>query len=167
MGPSVLGDGVDILITDLSYTELSACPANFFIPPKGGPWNCIEVSATANNQGKRVPTAAAVYGLILDAEGSPCLATGLDSTQKTEVAAIGSVPKGKSSVKFVVAVQGRAPKPYRFQGFKAGYRSARLEKTFATFDPCEVDSSKCEDEDDQPANAVAGYSKTGLFGAQY
>merc|ERR1719183_776577 len=47
IGPSVLGDGVEILVTDLSYTELSACPPGFFIPEKGGPWTCLEISATA------------------------------------------------------------------------------------------------------------------------
>ena len=53
IGQSAKGDGVQILLNDLSYTELKSCPPNFYIPQKGGPWDCIEISATAVNQGKR------------------------------------------------------------------------------------------------------------------
>ena len=45
---SLNGKSVDIVIKDLSYVELKACPKNFFIPPKEGPWTCIEVSGSKN-----------------------------------------------------------------------------------------------------------------------
>ena len=41
----------------------------------------------------------------------------------------------------------------RFAGFKGAYRNAAVEKTFQKFDPCEIDSSKCDDFLDQPDNA--------------
>ena len=49
IGPSVLGDGVEILITEQSYVELSSCPKEFFVPTKEGPWRCLEISVTATN----------------------------------------------------------------------------------------------------------------------
>ena len=49
IGPSILGDGVEVLITEQSYKELSACPPNFFVPAKGGPWTCLEITVTATN----------------------------------------------------------------------------------------------------------------------
>ena len=50
IGPSIMGSGVEILVTDLSYKELDACPKGFFIPAKGGPWSCLEITATVQNQ---------------------------------------------------------------------------------------------------------------------
>jgi hypothetical protein len=167
VGQSIKGGGVEILMTDLSYKELKSCPEGFFLPTKAGPWNCIEITATANNQGKREPSAAAVYGQVRDAEGFPCSAVSLDPSQKTEIGSLGKVPKGESKVSFTVAVQARSPRPFSLTGFKASYRSAKLENMYKTFDPCEIDSSKCDDFEDQPQNAKDGYSKTGLFGAQY
>ena len=158
IGPSVLGDGVEILMTDLSYKELSACPPNFFVPEKEGPWDCIEITATALNQGrKKKVEAAEVFGQMYDAQGFSILSTALDPTQKTPMAALlTDFPKGKKKqVTFTVVVQSRSPRPFRFAGVKATYRSAGIEKTFAKFDPCEVDSSKCEDFLDQPDNGKA------------
>ena len=158
IGPSVKGDGVEILVTDLSYKELSACPPGFFIPEKGGPWSCLEISATALNQGRQKKAGAAqVFGQLYDAEGFSSLATALDPTQKSAVASIeGPFVQGKpKQITFVAAVQARSPRPFRFAGFKAGYRNARIEKVFQTFDPCEIDSSKCDDPLDQPDNAKA------------
>ena len=158
MGPSVLGDGVEILMTDLSYTELAACPPNFFVPEKEGPWDCIQITATALNQGrKKKVNAAEVFGQMYDAQGFSVLSTALDPTQKTPRAAlITDFPQGqKKQVSFTVVVQARSPRPFRFAGVKATYRSAAIEKTFAKFDPCEVDSSKCDDFLDQPENAKA------------
>ena len=158
MGPSVRGDGVEILITDLSYTEASACPKGFFIPTKGGPWQCLEITATALNQGRQKnPSAADVFGQLYDAEGFACLATALDPTQKSPVTTlIQPFPKGQpTQITFVAAVQARSPRPFRFAGFKGAYRNARMEKVFNTFDPCEVDSSACDDPLDQPDNAKA------------
>jgi len=153
---SIKGDGVDILISDLSYKELAACPKKFFLPEKGGPWSCLEVSATAYNQGKRTPTAAEIFGQIFDAEGFSCLATALDPTQKTTTAVINEpIPKGKAKpITFTVAVRGAAKRPLRFAGFKASYRNAAMERTYEAFDPCEIDSSKCDGED-QPENGNA------------
>ena len=158
IGESVKGSGVEILITDLSYTELKECPKKFFLPEKGGPWDCLQVTATAVNQGKRSnPSAAEVFGQIFDAEGFSCLATALDPTQKTPTAVLNEpFPKGKSKqVSFIVAVQARSPRPFRFGGFKASYRSAAMERTFEAFDPCEIDSSQCEEGEEQPENAQA------------
>jgi len=158
IGPSVKGDGVEILVTDLSYQELSACPSGFFIPTKGGPWTCIEITATAFNQGKRKKASAAeIFGQLYDAEGFACLATALDPTQKSPVVSLeGPFVKGVAQqVKFTAAVQSRSPRPFRFAGFKGSYRTAGIEKTFAIFDPCEIDSSKCDDPLDQPENAKA------------
>ncbi|KAL3924969.1 MAG: hypothetical protein SGPRY_003766 [Prymnesium sp.] len=167
LGASVIGDGVQILLTELTYKELASCPPNFYLPTKGGPWDCIEISGVAINQGKRDVTAAAVFGIVRDAEGYPCLATALDPSMKTGIASLGMIPKGKTPVSFVVAVQGRSPRPLRLSGFKASYRNARIERTFDVFDPCEVDSSKCAEDEDQPENAKASIKQTGLFGAQY
>lgn len=158
IGPSVRGDGVEILVTDLSYKEMASCPSGFFIPEKGGPWTCLEISATALNQGRQKKAGAAeVFGQLYDAEGFSCLAVALDPSQKSAVASIeGPFVKGEPTpIKFVAAVQSRSPRPLRFAGFKAGYRNARVEKVFATFDPCEIDSSKCDDPLDQPDNAKA------------
>lgn len=167
IGQSAKGDGVQILLNDLSYTELNSCPPNFYIPQKGGPWDCIEISATAVNQGKRDVSAAAVFGQVRDAEGYSCLSTALDATQKTGIASLGAVPQGSSRVSFVVAIQGRSPRPLSLAGFKASYRNAAIESTFKPFDPCEIDSSACEDDEEQPENAKKTISQTGLFGAQY
>mmetsp|Transcript_67488 Transcript_67488/g.133834 ORF Transcript_67488/g.133834 Transcript_67488/m.133834 type:complete len:238 (-) Transcript_67488:228-941(-) len=158
IGPSLKGDGVEMLVTDLSYTELAACPSGFFIPTKGGPWTCIEITATAFNQGRQKKASAAeIFGQMYDAEGFACLATALDPTQKSPVTSIeGPFLKGQSQqIKFVAAVQSRSPRPLRFAGFKGAYRNAGIERTFKTFDPCEIDSSQCDDPLDQPDNAKA------------
>uniref|UniRef100_A0A7S0JBQ1 Uncharacterized protein n=1 Tax=Calcidiscus leptoporus TaxID=127549 RepID=A0A7S0JBQ1_9EUKA len=158
IGPSVLGEGVEILVTDLSYQELNACPSNFFIPPKGGPWTCLEISATALNQGRQKKASAAeVFGQLYDAEGFACLATALDPTQKSPIASISEpFPQGQpKKITFLAAVQSRSPRPFRFAGFKADYRNARMEKVYERFDPCEIDSSQCDDPLDQPENGKA------------
>lgn len=156
---SATGDAVQILLTDLAYKELEACPPNFYLPTKGGPWDCIEIRGTAINQGKRDVTAAAVFGLVRDAEGYACLATALDPSIKTGIASLGAVPRGKTPVSFVVAVQGRSPRPLQLTGFKASYRNAAIEKTFAVFDPCEIDSSQCADDEEQPGNSRAARAR--------
>ena len=95
-----------------------------------------------------------MFGIVRDAEGYPCLATALDPTMKTGVASIGRVPRGvPTPVTFVVAIQGRSPRPLRLTGFKASIRNAKIESTFAVFDPCEIDSSQCAEDEDQPTNA--------------
>ena len=53
------------------------CPKRFFLPAKGS-WQCIEVTAKANNIGKKDLGAAGVYGRVRDADGYPCLAVSLD-----------------------------------------------------------------------------------------
>ena len=157
LGESVKGSGVEIVIDSLSYVELDACPKKFFIPPKGGPWACIKVSATALNQGKRDVSAAEVFGQVYDAEGYACIATSLDPSIKAPIAILeANFPKGKPvPVEFVLAVQARSPRPFRFAGMKASFRNLAMEKTFQPFDPCEVDSSQCADDEDQPSNAAA------------
>lgn len=138
--------------------ELQECPKGFFIPPKGGPWDCIEVTATAFNQGKRkLPKAADIFGQIYDKEGFACAATSLDPSIKAPITTLEQEFPQETpvNIKFVVAIQGRSPRPFRFGGFKGSYRNAAMAKTFKTFDPCEIDSSQCEDEEDQPDNAAA------------
>ena len=49
IGESLKGSGVEVLVTDLSYKELSACPGGFFVPAKGGPWSCLEITCTLTN----------------------------------------------------------------------------------------------------------------------
>ena len=165
IGEGVKGDGVQILMSDLSYRELPACPTRFYLPPKGS-WQCIEISATATNQGNKDVSAAAVFGLVRDAEGYECMATALDASMKSGIASLGAVPMGQSRHTFIVAVQSRSPRPLRLSGFKASYRNAAIESTFKPFDPCEIDSSQCDDDDlDKYSNAKA--SGPGLFGAQY
>ena len=191
IGPSVLGDGVEILVTDLSYKELGSCPSDFFVPAKGGPWTCLEITATALNQVQRPstvldaclwrtvlqpssqlsssharsqgrrkkPEAADIFGFLFDAEGFACVSTALDPTTKGSPIATLTMPfpQGqKTPIKFVAAVQSRSPRPFRFAAFKGNYRSASVAKTFQTFDPCEIDSSKCDDFLEQPENAKAG-----------
>ena len=114
--------------------------------------------------GKESVSAAAVFGQVRDAEGYSCLSTALDATQKTGIASLGAVPQGSSRVSFVVAIQGRSPRPLSLAGFKASYRNAAIESTFKPFDPCEIDSSACEDDEEQPENAKKTISQTGLFG---
>jgi len=158
IGESVQGSGVEILVSDLSYKELKACPPKFFLPAKGGPWDCIEITATALNQGKRKKaTAAEVFGQVYDAENFACLAVSLDPTQKAPLAVLDEPFKQgeKKQVTFTLAVQARSPRPFRLAGFKASYRSANMEKVFKPFDDCEIDSSKCADGEDQPENAQA------------
>jgi hypothetical protein len=166
IGPTIYGDGVEIIITDQSYKELSACPKEFFVPTKEGPWTCLEISVTATNNGRRKQTSAVdVFGLLFDNEGFPCLSTALSADVKgSPVASVEvNIPKGeKRQLKFYAAVQSRSPRPFRFGGWKGAYRSAGIAKTFKTFDECEVDSSKCDDFLDQPDNAAAGLKGDGF-----
>lgn len=154
---SLTGSGIEVIITDITYRELEACPKKFFVPVKGGPWTCIEVSATAYNNGKRDVKAADVFGQVYDAEGYSPASTSLDPSQKAPIATIEvPLPKGvKVPVKWVAAVQSRSPRPFRFAGIKGTYRSAAMASTYDAFDPCEIDSSQCEDDEDQPANGNA------------
>ena len=164
IGPSVKGDGVEILVTGMEYTELSACPSGFFIPTKGGPWTCLEITATALNQGRQKKAGAAeIFGQLYDADGFACVATALDPTQKSPITSLeGPFLQGQAKqVKFVAAVQSRSPRPFRFAGFKGSYRNLGIEKTFKSFDPCEIDSSLCDDPLDQPDNAKALLSGSG------
>ena len=154
---SLTGSGVEITITDITYKELEACPKKFFLPPKGGPWNCIEITAKAYNQGKREVGAADVFGQLYDAEGFSPAAVSLDPSQKAPLTTLRTTfPKGKPvEVTWVQAVQARSPRPFRFAGMKAEYRNAAMAKTYKSFDPCEIDSSACEEDEDQPDNAMA------------
>ena len=167
IGESVSGSGVEILVKDLAYTELKECPKGFFIPPRGGPWDCIEVTATAFNQGKRKEAKAAdIFGLIFDDQGFTCAATALDPSIKAPIATLDQpFPKDKEvPIKFTVAVQGRSPRPFRFGGFKGSYRNAATVGTFKTFDPCEIDSSQCAEDEDQPENArISGDGKSYMY----
>ena len=88
-----------------------------------------------------------------------CLSTALDPTTKGSPVAtlVQEFPIGaKVPIKFTAAVQSRSPRPFKFAAFKAAYRAAGTSKTFQTFDPCEIDSSKCEEDEDQPDNAKFG-----------
>jgi len=156
IGPTIYGDGVEVLITEQSYKELSECPADYFVPAKEGPWRCLEISVTATNNGKRKQTSAVdIFGLLKDNEGFSILSTSLSADVKgSPTASIEvNIPKGeKRRLTFVVAVQDRSPRPFTFAGWKGAYRNAGIAKTFKTFDPCEIDSSQCGDED-QPDNA--------------
>lgn len=86
---------------------------------------------------------------------------------QTGIASLGALPKGESAVRFVLAVQARSPRPLTLSGFKASYRNAAIERTFEVFDDCEIDSSKCDEDEEQPGNAAKARGQTGLFGAQY
>mmetsp|Transcript_42510 Transcript_42510/g.74605 ORF Transcript_42510/g.74605 Transcript_42510/m.74605 type:complete len:286 (+) Transcript_42510:51-908(+) len=146
---SILSSGVEITLTDISYKQLEACPKNFFIPLKGGPWDCIEVKATAFNQGRRKEaTAAEVFGQLFDSAGDCPAAVSLDPSQKAPLATLREkFPRNtKKPVTWVMAVQRRAPKPYKFVGLKAMYANAQLAKTFKTFDDCaEIDN--CDEDE--------------------
>jgi hypothetical protein len=154
---SLTGSAVDIVIKDLSYVELDACPKNFFIPPKAGPWICLEVSATAVNQGKREVQACDVFGQLVDAEGFSASSTALDPSQKTPFATLeATFPKGKPMpVKWTCTVQARSARPFRFAGIKGTYRNLAMARTFKAFDDCEIDSSLCAEDEEQPSNANA------------
>ena len=124
------------------------------------------LSNPAALQGRRKTTSAVeIFGFLFDAEGFAAASTALDSTTKgsplTSIPV--NIPKGESKkLTFTVAVQARSPRPFRFAGFKGSYRNAGIEKTFNTFDPCEIDSSKCADGEDQPENAAAGFQGSGF-----
>lgn len=115
--------------------------------PQKGSWDCIEISAQADNQRGRAVTAAGVFGRIRDADGYPCLSTALDDRMQTSIASLGAIPKGVTSVKFVVAVDATAPRPLQLENFKASYSNAAIERQFAPFDRCELDPIGCALED--------------------
>ena len=54
IGPSITGSGVEVLISEQSYKELPACPSAFFVPSKGGPWSCLEVTCIATNNVRKM-----------------------------------------------------------------------------------------------------------------
>ena len=112
-------------------------------------------------QGRRKQTTGVdIFGLLFDNEGFACLSTALSADVKgSPVTSLEiNIPKGESrQVTFNAAVQSRSPRPFRFGGWKGAYRSGGVQKVFQTFDPCEIDSSKCDDFLDQPENAAAGY----------
>ena len=100
-----------------------------------------------------------IFGFLFDKEGFACLSTALSTDVKGSPAATiqVNIPKGeKRDLKFYAAVQSRSPRPFTFGGWKGSYRSGGVSKTFQTFDPCEIDSSKCEDGEDQPENFKQG-----------
>ena len=62
---SLRGDGIEILVTELKYRELDACDTKkIFVPAKGGPWSCLEVTATAL-WGVRMATCSEVRAAAL------------------------------------------------------------------------------------------------------
>ena len=91
------------------------------------------------------------------AAGFSPAAVSLDPSQKAPLTTLRTTfPKGKPvEVTWVQAVQARSPRPFRFAGFKADYRNAAMAATFEAFDPCEIDSSQCAEDEDQPDNASA------------
>lgn len=139
------GSGVEIALSDLSSRKV-ACPADFYVPQKGR-WDCIEISAQADNQRGRAVTAAGVFGRIRDVDGYPCLSTALDDRMQTSIASLGAIPKGVTPVKFIVAVDATAPRPLQLENFKASYSNAAIERQFAPFDRCELDPIGCALED--------------------
>ena len=66
----------EVEMSDITSRNID-CPKKFFLPAKGT-WQCIEVTAKANNIGKKDLGAAGVYGRVRDADGYPCLAVSLD-----------------------------------------------------------------------------------------
>lgn len=135
-----------IELSQLSF-ETVACPADFYLPAKGK-WDCLKISATANNQGKREVSGAGVFGFIKDADGYPCLSTALDDKMRTTIASLGTVPKGISQQSFVVAVSADAPRPLSFENFKASYSNKAIEAQFAPLGRCELDPIGCALEGD-------------------
>lgn len=79
--------------------------------------------------------------------GYPCLSTALDDRMQTSIASLGAIPKGLTPVKFIVAVNANQPRPLKFEGFKASYSNAAIERQFAPFDRCELDPIACALED--------------------
>ena len=63
--------------------------------------------------------------------------------------------KKEVAVKWVYTVQARSPRPFRFAGIKGAYRNLAMASTFRAFDDCEIDSSLCADDEEQPSNANA------------
>ena len=118
------------------------CPKRFFLPAKGR-WQCIEVTADANNIGKKDLGAAGVFGRVRDRDGYPCLATALDDKMRTEIATIYDVPRGKSTVSFILATDATAPRPLEFEGFRASRKDKGMEKLYAPFSECDLDPVGC------------------------
>lgn len=146
--PTLAVDGYrqaeDIGLSDIQEQKLK-CPPGTYVPQKGR-WDCIEITAKADNKGGKVPSAAAVYGRIRDSDGNLVLSTVLDEGMHPSIASLGEVPKGTSEVKFVLTVIKDAPRPFTWEGFKAIYSNKNIEKQFAPFDPCELDPTSCEDD---------------------
>jgi hypothetical protein len=124
------------------------------------------LAAHSRSQGRRKQTTAIdVFGFLFDSEGFSSLSTSLSADVKgSPVASVQvNIPKGESrQLKFYAAVQARSPRPFRFGGWKGSYRNAGIAKVFQTFDPCEIDSSQCDDFLDQPDNAAKGYLGEGF-----
>jgi hypothetical protein len=139
-----------IKMTDLSYTEVGQCPKTVPIPQKGGPWSCIEITATATNVGRRKdPAAANVFGTMFDADLYSPLAVSLDPTQKFGIQVLpGPFPQNKPrEVKFTLAVQGRSKRPFKFALWKANYIDAgQLQLTKGLTD-CEQDEEACTEDE--------------------
>lgn len=76
IGPSLRGDGIEVLITDQTYKELDACPKGFFVPTKGGPWTCLEITVTATNNVSR-SCVAWTRALVARAPQSACLSASI------------------------------------------------------------------------------------------
>ena len=114
----------------------------------------------SRRQGRRKKTTGVdIFGLLFDNEGFACLSTALSADVKgSPVTSVEvNIPKGeKKQLTFYAAVQARSPRPFRFGGWKGAYRAGGVTKTFQTFDPCEIDSSKCDEDEDQPENAKLG-----------
>lgn len=142
IGESITKKSVEVLITDVSYKEMGECPKNFF-RPKVGKWECIEVSATALNQGRRNPARAAdVYGNLYDAEGGSPAAVSLDGGQKAPLASlVEDFPRDKKKkVTWVMAVEKNAARPFTFAGLKGSYQSAGAGSIFKPFNECELNT---------------------------
>jgi hypothetical protein len=153
-----------ISMTGLSYREIGACPKNLPVPPRAGPWECIEITATATNVGRRKnPKAANVFGTMFDAEGNSPLSVSLDPTQKFGIQILdGPFPQNQPrEVKFPLVVQARAPRPFRFAAWKADYQDAGTARISKPFSDCEIDSELCAEGEEQPENAQYGYEGKG------
>eukprot|EP00746_Dinoflagellata_sp_MGD_P021846 gnl/MRDRNA2_/MRDRNA2_15102_c0_seq1.p1 gnl/MRDRNA2_/MRDRNA2_15102_c0~~gnl/MRDRNA2_/MRDRNA2_15102_c0_seq1.p1 ORF type:complete len:287 (-),score=37.12 gnl/MRDRNA2_/MRDRNA2_15102_c0_seq1:17-877(-) len=143
--PPAIADGYrsaeDITLTDITGEKVT-CPPGTFVPQRGK-WDCLEITATADNQGGRVVSAASVYGRIRDADGNLVLSTALDEGMRASIASLGQTNKGKSQVKFILTVIANSPGPLKYEGFKAVYSNKNIEKQFQPFDPCELDPDSC------------------------
>ena len=159
---------VSMDLSDITYAAVE-CPPQLKAGRVGGAFGgsaskgvlqqCLEVTATAYNPGKKPLVDAAVFGFVLNKEdGSSVIANNPDlRSDAGQFASIDEVPPGEKQIKFIfVATTPAADKfpPLDFKSVKAiSYPGGAR---FAELSPCELDSlsPECDEVSDEDRQAL-------------